>query len=269
MHQSQALAAWCTWCSFLLAKQRTEFWDAGTVALDLSFQNHKSARELEQFWLSASHCSVNQSSSSLHLCVQRAIFTSNALNEILRHANYQPCSQLSEAPIRARVRAFFAERWPLLCNSALLPCVVACNGRFLLVELRMKFWNIRSVCLELSFQKHQSARKSGWFSQSANQCSVIRPPQCGHACSRRCLQNEIDWVDYSVLLTDAATAAQCRSPPVLHRRHTRHPPQLPAAATSFSAASVPILWNKMKMNIRQQPWSKKTTKTRWNQKGLA
>jgi hypothetical protein len=42
--------------------------------------------------------------------MQRAIFTSNALNEILRHANYRPCSQLSEAPIRARVRAFFAER---------------------------------------------------------------------------------------------------------------------------------------------------------------
>ena len=89
MHQAQALAAWCTWCSFLLAKQRTEFWDAGTVALDLSFQNHKSARELEQFWLSASHCSVIQSS-SLHPCMQRAIFASNTLNEILRHANYRP-----------------------------------------------------------------------------------------------------------------------------------------------------------------------------------
>ena len=70
-----------------------------------------------------------------------------------------------------------------------------------------------TIGLAPSFQKHQSARKSGRFSQSANQCSVIRPPQCGHACSRRCLQNEIDWVDYSVLLTDAATAAQCRSPP--------------------------------------------------------
>ena len=67
-----------------------------------------------------------------------------------------------------------------------------------------------TIGLAPSFQKHQSARKSGRFSQSANQCS---PPQCGHACSRRCSQNEIDWVDYSVLLTDAATAAQCRSPP--------------------------------------------------------
>jgi hypothetical protein len=26
----------------------------------------------------------------VHQCVQRAIFASNALNEILRHANYRP-----------------------------------------------------------------------------------------------------------------------------------------------------------------------------------
>ncbi len=64
-----------------------------------------------------------------------------------------------------------------------------------------------------------------------------------HACSRRFLQNEFDWVDYSVLLIDAAAASQCWSP--------LPPPRAPlapsTAAISVEAASVPILWNKMKI----------------------
>ena len=51
-------------------------------------------------------------------------------------------------------------------------CISACSGRFSLATRWMKF--MRTIGLAPSFQKHQSARESGRFSQSVNQCSVIQ-----------------------------------------------------------------------------------------------
>ena len=73
---------------------------------------NQSARESEHYSLSAKHRSVIQSS-DLHRCMQRAIFASKVQNEIQRCTNCRPYCQLSDAPIRARVRALFAEH----CSS--------------------------------------------------------------------------------------------------------------------------------------------------------
>ena len=73
---------------------------------------NQSARESEYYSLSAKHWSVIQSS-ALHRCMQRAIFASKVQNEIQRCTNCRPYCQLSDAPIRARVRALFAEH----CSS--------------------------------------------------------------------------------------------------------------------------------------------------------
>ena len=73
---------------------------------------NQSARESEHYSLSAKHWSVIQSS-DLHRCMQRAIFASKVQNEIQRCTNCRPYCQLSDAPIRARVRALFAEH----CSS--------------------------------------------------------------------------------------------------------------------------------------------------------
>ena len=49
---------------------------------------------------------------SQHACMQAMGFASKAQNEILRCTNCRPCTQLSDAPIRARVLAFFVEHQP-------------------------------------------------------------------------------------------------------------------------------------------------------------
>ena len=69
---------------------------------------NQSARESEHYSLSAKHWSVIQSS-DLHRCMQRAIFASKVQNEIQRCTNCRPYCQLSDAPIRARVRVLFAQ----------------------------------------------------------------------------------------------------------------------------------------------------------------
>jgi hypothetical protein len=49
---------------------------------------------------------------SQHPCMRRTGFASKAQKKILRCTNCRPCTQLSDAPIRARVLAFFAEHQP-------------------------------------------------------------------------------------------------------------------------------------------------------------
>ena len=69
---------------------------------------NQSARESEYYSLSAKHWSLIQSS-ALHRCMQRAFFASKVQNEIQRCTNCRPYCQLSDAPIRARVRVLFAQ----------------------------------------------------------------------------------------------------------------------------------------------------------------
>ena len=77
------------WCSFSPATHWMKFWDMRTIGLAPSFQKHQFARESWRFSPSADHCCVIQSL-SLHSCMQRVVFASEAQNEILRHANCLP-----------------------------------------------------------------------------------------------------------------------------------------------------------------------------------